>query len=57
MIRKKRLITAILTLTLVITSVFVSTSAVSAGTYTGTYWLKVNEQRNVVTAVSYTHLR
>lgn len=50
MIRKKRLITAILTLTLVITSVFVSTSAVSAGTYTGTYWLKVNEQRNVVTA-------
>ena len=50
MIRKKKLITAILTLTLVFTSVFAATSTVSASTYNGTYWLKVNEQRNVVTA-------
>lgn len=50
MIRKKRLVTTILILALAFTSVFASTSAVSAASYSGTYWLKVNEQRNVVTA-------
>lgn len=50
MIRKKKILTAILILSLVFTSVFASTSVASAGTSAGTYWLKVNTQRNVVTA-------
>lgn len=50
MIRKKRLTATLLILALVFTTVFASAAPVSAASYSGTYWLKVNEQRNVVTA-------
>ncbi len=39
-----------LILTLVFSIVFSSVSVSNAATYAGKYWLKVNEQRNVVTA-------
>ncbi|MGC2873943.1 L,D-transpeptidase [Ihubacter sp. mB4P-1] len=48
--KRNKLISIALILSLIFTMVFTTTSTVSAGSYAGTYWLKVNEQRNVVTA-------
>ena len=46
--RKK--ITALLVLMLMLTTVIGSADFAEAGTYKGTWWLKVNTQCNVVTA-------
>lgn len=50
MTRKKKTLSILLILTLVTSLVLGSASVSDAATYTGKYWLKVNEQRNVVTA-------
>lgn len=50
MMKRKKTLSVLLILTLVFSIVFGSVSFSDAATYTGKYWLKVNEQRNVVTA-------
>lgn len=50
MIRKKNAISVLLIFTLVFSIVFSTTSVSEASAYTGKYWLKVNEQQNVITA-------
>lgn len=50
MMKRKKTLSILLILTLVFSIVFSSVTISDAATYTGKYWLKVNEQRNVVTA-------
>lgn len=50
MMKRKKTLSILLILTLVCSIVFSSASVSDAATYTGKYWLKVNEQRNVITA-------
>lgn len=46
----KKLLSSVLILSLVLTMTAGSASVSAASSYTGKYWLKVNEQQNVVTA-------
>ncbi len=48
--KRKKTLSMLLILTLVFSIVFSSVTISDAATYTGKYWLKVNEQRNVITA-------
>lgn len=50
MMKRKKTLSLLLILALVFSIVFGSVSISDAATYTGKYWLKVNEQRNVITA-------
>ena len=50
MMKGEKTLSILLILTLVFSIVFSSVSVSNAATYAGKYWLKVNEQRNVVTA-------
>jgi len=46
----RRFITMMVCLVLTFTTLFATASTADAATYSGRYWLKVNEQRNVITA-------
>lgn len=50
MTKKKRTISILLILSLAFTMLFSATSVAEASDYSGTWWLKVNKQCNVVTA-------
>lgn len=50
MIRSRKSISIILTVILIISSLQITAAEADAAAYTGKYWLKVNQQQNVVTA-------
>lgn len=50
MTQQKRLISILLSVALMLSTLALFTDTADAATYTGKYWLKINEQRNVITA-------